>query len=307
MKKFIAMLLLLAVCCGLCACGFGIGKAEEIVLPTAPEQIAKPTQPVRESQNGTDTTAESTEAYESIGETYPWEAAFNEAEYSRMEGIIDNVADIIVWKENGFSSPTVRQLEYRYDGNIVDNYYYPSGTFSHTYQYNADGSYIEAHYLDNGRIEIEGNNSHVFSGTNIYYKQIQPDGSYQESVKDENGNLVYHIQQSANGDYLEIRYYKNGNCSVYVCNEPTAGYYTEQESYEDGSTKRIKQTSPGSTCEEYLDEDGFRTYFYNKTADYEIELTADETGKLVKVVENGVTIEDTAIIAQYAQSFNFKE
>lgn len=302
MKKIISTLLILALCLGLCACG---SEKEEIVLPTKPQQMTVPSLPAGESQS--DAAEESTETADPTGETFPWEAEFREEDYSRHEGIIDNVGDVVVWKENGFSSPTRRQLVYQYDGDMDDNYYYPNGTFSHTYFYGADGTYIENHYLDNGRIEIEGNNSIMYAGTNVYYKHINPDGSYQETKCAENGNPMYSIEQHANGYYSEFRYHDNGNPRKIIIIDPASETHQEEEYYENGSMKCIKSQTPEHTTEEQYDEEGFHTYFYSKNADYEIELTADEAGKLVKVIENGNIIEDAATLAQYAQSYNFRQ
>ena len=91
-----------------------------------------------------------------------------------------------------------------------------------------------------------------------------------------------------------------------VCKDPVTESSTEQEYYENGKMKRIKTQTAEILSEERYDEEGFRTYFYTKNADYEVELTADETGKLIKVIENGEVKEDETTLAQYANSFNFR-
>lgn len=300
MKKVIFMLLILAMCCGLCACS----TEAEIVLPTKPQQMAVPSLPARAPQNDEDAASEGTESAEPTGDTYPWEGEFREEDYDRFEGVIENDADIITWKENGFMSQTRRKLTYWHNGDIEDTYYYPSGNISHSYWYGADGTYWEAHYLDNGYIEIDGNSSMMYTGTNIYFKEIYPDGSYREHHRDNDGTPTFSIELDANGVYTECRYYKNGNYSKIITSDPVSGTYQEEEYYENGNMKYIKNQTPENTVEEQYDEEGYHTYFYSKNADWEIELTADETGKLIRVVENGETIEDPERLAQYAQGYN---
>ena len=46
--------------------------------------------------------------------------------------------------------------------------------------------------------------------------------------------------------------------------------------------------------------------FFSGLADYEIELIADGSGKLVTAIKNGQTIEDPTALAQYVTSYNFR-
>ena len=304
MKKFIAIVLIFAICCGLCACGTGTGNAEEVALPTAPKQIEKPTQPIQESQSGTDTAVETTEAAEPTEETYPWEAEFNEADYKRIEFSFHG-EKTITWREGSIMGRDVRQLRYQSDGSVIDSYYYPSGNTSHSYAWWFDGGFTECHYLDNGYFDKAIGLEHF--GTMVYVKTIYADGSWSEIHIDENENKTHEIQQNADGSYYESYFFPDGTFRKTLSVNPGAGDRMESEYFEDQNLKYYCYTSEEYTQEERYDEEGFRTYHYYKDATYKIELTADETGKLVTVVENGEAIEDTAIIAQYAQNYNFKE
>lgn len=320
MKKITAILLILALCLGLCACG---GK--DIELPTRPVQAAAPNQSAAVPQSSTDAAEESTEAIDPTGETYPWETEFNGEDYISFEMEAPNGDKFVTWREGSIFGTERRNLYEWPDGNIEDSYYYPSGNCSHSYMWYTNGSYQEHHYLDNSYIE----DGVTHMGTVVYFKQVNPDGTWNETHCDENGNVTYSASLSADGIYWESRsfedgtrkdvsddpntgvhseseYYANGNIkrSVY---KDAAGNYTEGEYYENGNLKYMKNQSPEYTSEERCDEEGFRTYFYSKNADYEIELTADESGKLVKVIENGTEVQDPAIIAQYARDYNFKE
>ena len=333
MKKIFVMLLVTAACCCLCACEKDIGaEAEEIVLHTQPQQVALPDLPTRETQDGTGAAEESTEATDSTGETYPWETEFNEDDYNRYEANFDGDGKSIFWTECGMFDQCRRDILYFSNGDIEDSYFYPSGNCSHDFFYGADGSYREAHYLDNGHIGIaEDGSVTTYMGTTIYEKNIAPDGSYSEYEYDHDGNPIYNIRQDTNGFYSECWYYENGNCGKSICNDPAAGTYQEAEYYENGNqkysiyedsqagtyyeyecfengnVKYSKQQSPDYTQEQRCDETGFFTYFYYKDSDHEIELITDEDGKLVKAVENGTVIEDAATLAQYAQGYNFRQ
>lgn len=322
MKKITAILLILALCHGLCACG---GK--DIELPTKPVQAAVPNQSASVPQSNTDAAVESSEAIDPTGETYPWEAEFNGEDYISFEMEAPNGDKFATWREGSIFGTERRNLYEWTDGNIEDSYYYPSGNCSHSYMWYADGTFVEQHFLDDGYIDLE--KKMTVSGTVVYFKQINPDGTWNETHCDENGKVTYSASLDANGAHWEswtledgtIRdvlddpstgvhseseYYANGNIkrSVY---KDAAGNYTEGEYYENGNLKYMKNQSPENTVEERCDGEGFRTYWYSRNENWEIELISDETGKLVKVIENGTEVQDPAIIAQYARDYNFKE
>jgi len=340
MKKIIVILFLFTLCVGLCACsGSGAattdsGSENSVTLPTKPQQIDVPNLPALNGIQGAET-GEEAESTDPTGETYPWEAEFREEDYKQFQGELCDVNEVvtgtfITWAKNSPFEPS-RTLNMHNNGDIEDIYYgYPNSDFpSHDYFYGADGTYGEFHYLDNGHYDEASDVS--YWGTTIYYKIINPDGSFTECECDENGNVIQDVQAEANGYYSESLYYENGNIKKSICNDPVtgeyweqecfengnakkcifakaaAGIYTEQEYYENGSFKYNRDKTPEYSIEERYDEDGYRTYYHSKNANYEIELIADDTGKLVKAIENGVEIEDPAALAQYASSCNFRE
>ena len=302
MKKIFVLLLALALCAGLCGCG---GKAE-IEVPTKPIPSAAPSQSAEVSQSSTDAAAENTEALEPTGETYPWEAEFREEDYVKFEYTAPNGDKGITWREGSIFGTERRNLyEWAESGNIEDCYYYPSGNASHSYTWGSDGSYHEAHYLDDGYIDLENRITH--NGTILYEKNIYPDGAESEYLFDENGCPIYMINTSADGIYSETYFFENGNMRKSIVDDPVMGEYLDQEYYENGNLKYSKYQTPEQTIEERCDEEGFHTYYYTKGPDWEQACIADETGKLVKVVENGVVKDDAATLAQYARDYNFKE
>ena len=115
------------------------------------------------------------------------------------------------------------------------------------------------------------------------------------------------INTSADGIYSETYFFENGNMRKSIVDDPVMGEYLDQEYYENGNLKYSKYQTPEQTIEARCDEEGFHTYYYTKGPDWEQACIADETGKLVKVVENGVVKEDAATLAQYAIDYNFKE
>lgn len=301
MKKIIAYMLALVLCLGLCACGgdsieVPTRPAESIVTPTRPQSAATP------EDTATEAAEETTETTEG---RYPWEVEFREEDYVKFNFTAPNGDKIVTWREGSVMGTERRNLyEYANDGTISDSYYYPSGNLSHEYTWYPDGSYIEVCHLDDGYYDQATGTTYY--GTIVYQKNIYSDGSENEQYFYENGNPTRMIAVSADGYFSDTEYYVNGNVkrSVY---EDTAGNYSEQECYEDGMLKYVKTQSPEYTREEHYDEEGYRTYFYSKDANWECELVADETGALVKVVENGEVKEDAATLAQYAADYNFRQ
>ena len=292
MKKIIAALLLLILCLGLCACGVG-GKTE-VTLPTVPEQISTPTQ--FDAEDVLNDTEESTE---STGETYPWEAEFNEEDYGVFQ-----FPGQISYRIGGLFGREVRNIDTSMGDPILDTYYYPSGNPSHCYTYYADGTFLETHCLDNGYTDENGIS---YSGAMIYQKIINPDGSWNEMHFDEKGTIIGDITMGVNGVYREIFYYENRSTRLIVESNASTNSRNEMAYYESGNLEYTMIQTSRSTQEEHYDEEGYCTYFYSKDAGWEIELISDESGALVKILENGKEITDPAIMAQYAEGYNFKQ
>lgn len=317
MKKIIAYILVLGLCLGLCACG----GEDHVELPTKPEQMAAPSLPAEMPQISADSPEESTEATEPVEETTPWEAEFNEEDYD-----VFHFPGQTSYRLGGLFGFEARNVREESDGTVEDTYYYPSNYPCKIIFQRPDGNTFESWLLDNGYEEGDIR----YSGTMIYQKQITPDGTVYETFFDETGKEtratcantdgsyreIYYengitvreiIDSPSTGEHVECDFYENGAVKKSVVTNSQTGMYSEQEYFENGNMKHFKNQSPEYTSEERYDEEGYRTYFHTKNADYEMECIADETGKLVKVVENGEVKEDAETLAQYAADYNFRQ
>lgn len=322
MKKNIAMLIIFTLCLSLCACGADVQQSDGASVQNKPVNSGK-------TQNAvSDEVVEDTEAVE---ETYPWEAEFREEDYYRLEsGVLPNGDEAVTWLEGEFLDRKVRELyTWGESGDVRDTYFYPNGNISHEYMRYADGTFQESHYLDNEQTESEQQVSQ--QGTRIYLKQVNPDdswyeyhynenevltlsasmeanGTYSESYYFEDGNIKKSVSNNdQTGAYMEYEYYENGSMKRSVYKDSAAGTYTEQECFENGSMKYNKNESAEYAMEDRFDEEGYHTYYCYKNPEYELELIADETGKLVKVIENGEVKEDEETLAQCAQTYKFRQ
>ena len=367
MKKYIALLILLTLSLGLCACG---GGTEDIEPPTIPQQ-SLPNEAIQIA-----TIEQSAESQDSTGETYPWETEFNEEDYIKHELTAPNGDKITTWREGTISGREARRIYEWTDGTIEDSYYYPSGNKSHSYTWGADGSYSEFYFLDNGYYDAD--NRIVYNGTVIYEKTITADGTEIIMNCDENGAISFSSTKEADGTYSEYSYFPNGNPSKNIYDNPNTGEHSECEYHENGSTRKVISDNPNTgehfeceyyengntrrtfysntstgeyseyeyfenckpskgishnpntgeyseyeyfengnfkynkvqsqeyTIEERYDEEGFRTYYYSKDARHEIELIADETGKLIKFTQNGKVYENEDIPGHIAGVYNFR-
>ena len=292
MKKIIVAVFAFVLCIGLCACG-----SSNIEVPTRPQSAATPEDTATEAAE---------EAAESAEGKYPWEVEFREEDYVKFNFTAPNGDKIVTWREGSVMGMERRNLyEWAESGTISDSYYYPSGKMSHEYTWCTDGAYHETHHLDDGHTDPETGT--VWLGTVVYEKNIYADGSEGEQFFDENGNLTRMISLSPDGIFSDSEYYENGNMSKSIVDDPVRGEYQKQEYFENGNMKYLKFQTPEYTVEEKCDEEGYRTYYYSKGADYEQECLSDETGALVKVVENGEVKEDAATLARYAADYNFRQ
>ena len=267
----------------LCLCGCSVNEileTQEMVFPEIPTQMAAANLPTT-PQDGTGLHEEATEASEPTEETYPWDKKFLEADYTVTKEVFGG-GEAFAWMKGYVKG---RQVIYYNTGEVEDTYYYPNGFQSHQYWWGADGSYTEFHYLDNGYIETREDGSQVVHlGTTVYYKQIAADGSWYEIYRNAEGIQVLEIYQYPDGRYEERRYYETGEHSQYVSHDPTAETYRE----------------------EWYDKEGFLTYCCVKSAEYALELTSDENGKLIRAVENGQPVEDPDALAKFAGDYGFR-
>lgn len=299
MEKFAAILLILTLCLGLCACGpaeSSVNKPEAVILPTKPEALEAPTQPVWENYKNSN--PENTEPISPTQEPAPWDVEFNEADYDVFQ-----ISEQISYRTGGLNGREVRNIETRPDGVVLDVYLYPSGNMSHCHEYHPDGTFREVHCLDNGYTD-ENNVSHA--GTCIYQKIIYPDRTWSEIHWNENGAIIRDITMGADSIYAEVNYYEDGKTRLTISSNPTAGIYNEAEYYETGFVKRVVFQSPQLSQEDHYDRVGYQTYRYVNGAGFEIELISDENGKLIKIIENGEVKEDEATLSEYAGAHNFR-
>ena len=227
MKKFLKMVIALLVVAALLGITQFYKESIESIEANTEEKIANLII-VPEKPEAAEGNFAAVALPESTGESYPWEAEFQEENYEvSMESYADG-NKFLTW----FDSDTGvrrRVLSQDKDGNIGDYYYYPTEQPGLTYEYYADGSYTELRRLDAEEGQI--------------------------------GQLIY--QRSVAAD--------------------------------------------GSTSEYHWNKDGCSTYYYYKHGNTEIELIGDETGKLIKYTNDGVIIEDPAILAEYTKNFGFRE
>lgn len=150
-------------------------------------------------------------------------------------------------------------------------------------------------YYNNGQIEDiyyypSGMISHIYvwSEDGSYSEVGFLDNSYIETAED--GSKIMHMGTQVFSKTINA----DGSWEETHCN------------YDGIARLTVRQNADGSAQEERYDEEGFMTYYHSKQVDYEIELLADESGKLVQAIENGQTIEDPAILAQYAADYHFR-
>ena len=279
MKKYIALLILLTLSLGLCACG---GGTEDIELPTRPQQ-SLPNDAIQIA-----TTEQSDESQDLTGETYPWETEFNEEDYVKFEFTAPDGEKITTWREGTILGREARQIYEWTDGTIEDSYYYPSGNKSHSYKWGADGSYSEMYFLDDGYTDLAKHTT--YSGTVIHEKTISADGAEFEMNCDENGVVSFTATKEADGTYSEYSYFPNGNPSKNICDNPNTGEHSEYEYYENGNTRRTfySNTSTGEHSEyEYYENGNARKVISDNsnTGEYS-EYEYYENGNARKVISD---------------------
>ena len=233
--------------------------------------------------------------------------------------------------EEGYDSEG--KLEYMIwndaDGSVYEMYYYPSGNMEKNISKMADGFYYETHYMDNGSFDEKTGIGH--DGTITYQKTVTPDGQVEEITYDveedgtrwdtdewEDGTIVkthygtngYPIEQTMNneqtGDHTETTYYENGSEKTRDSYHAGQKLRVYLEYYEDNSVKySLMEGDNGSKSEEKINEAGYTTYYFenfNNTKD--CEFFANDTGELVKYVENGTVYEGDAIPSSAKELFN---
>ena len=319
MKKVIVLLLAFALCVGLCACG---RSAEAEIENTQTDADAE----------------ESTQPAETGIITA--DAGFREEDYIKSERVSAQGETFTSWHEGSATGRKVREIRKKTNGDIYDSYYYPDGRTSHIYIWLADGTYAENRFQENGvmnylkQLNPDGTEDETFydeNGKVTRNVRIEADGARSESYY-ENGKLSRNVYcNAATGEQIELEFYENGQQKKYtdigsadgsvsvqefyengnlkssVFSDPVAGRGAEQECYENGDPKWNKSWSAEYAMETRYNEEGYYTYFYYKDEETQFECFADETGKLVKVIENGEVKEDASTFARYEEYYNFRK
>ena len=197
MKKFLKMVIALLVVAALLGITQFYKESIESIEANTEEKIANLII-VPEKPEAAEGNFAAVALPESTGETYPWEAEFQEENYEvSMESYADG-NKFLTW----FDSDTGvrrRVLSQDKDGNIGDYYYYPSEQPGLTYEYYADGSYTELRRLDAEEGQI---------GQLIYQRSVAADGSVSEYHWNEDGYSTYY-------------YYKHENAGIELIGDKT--------------------------------------------------------------------------------------
>ena len=335
MKKCVVLLILLTLSLGLCACG---GGTEDIELPTEVTENATTDQSA-ESQNPTgETYPWETEFNEEDYIKHELTAPNGDKITTWREGTISGreARQIYEWTDG-----TIEDSYYYPSGNkshsytwgadgsysefyFLDNGYYDAdnrivhtGTVIYEKTITADGTEIIMNCDENGAISFSSTKE--ADGTYSEYSYF-PNGNPSKNIYDnpntgehseceyyENGNTRRTFySNTSTGEYYENESFENGNPSKSISHNPNTGEHSEFEYFENGNLKYTKAQSREYTIEEHYDEEGFRTYYYYKDAKYEIELIADETGKLIKFTQNGKVYENEDIPGHIAGDYNFR-
>ena len=205
------------------------------------------------------------------------------------------------------------------DGTYSEYSYFPNGNPSKNIYDNPNtGEHSECEYYENGSTrKVISDNPNTGEHSECEYYE---NGSARKGISDnpntgehseceyyENGNTRRTFySNTSTGEYYENESFENGNPSKSISHNPNTGEHSEFEYFENGNLKYTKAQSREYTIEEHYDEEGFRTYYYYKDAKYEIELIADETGKLIKFTQNGKVYENEDIPGHIAGDYNFR-
>lgn len=215
------------------------------------------------------------------------------------------------------------------DGSVHEQYYYPSGNLEKLISNFSDGAYSETHFLDNASYDEA--TGLYYDGTITYEKSITADGQVEEITYDieedgsrwdteewddgtivkthygPHGALLERIEDNeTTGNHTEITYYENGNEKTRDSYHAESKQRVYLEYYEDNSVKySLIEGDNGSKNEEKINEAGYTTYYFenfNNTKDS--EFFANDTGELIKYVEDGTVYEGDAIPGTARDMFN---
>ena len=219
-----------------------------------------------------------------------------------------------------------------------DSYYAQHGMRTHL-EYYEDGSvaYSLIEY-DNGhkneeRINAAGYTVYYFdSGLNMEFfandagelvKYVESGTVYEDDAIPDNAKDTFNqirkvpaedvtTTQGADGSSSTTTAYADGSSTTHTVGaDGSFSYYTVsadgseslEEYYPNGKLKHMMSKTADSFQEVYYDEDGYYTYFCHKFPGQELVITTDETGRVNKVLLNGVEQTD---IERYVKDLFFR-
>ena len=299
MKRLLALVLVLCLAVGLCACGGS----------EAPQ-----------SQESAGTQGNSEELYEKSG-TLEDGTVFTTYRRGGPEGtpakLVYDTPDGTHCEETyGLEGNLEHSITVYADGTTYEVSFYPSGSMEKSIAILPDGSYEEIHFLDNGYVDENG---WITSGTVSYEKHVSADGTVTERAEDmeleEDGTwwitdqwddgTVFRVHCNPDGTTMEqyqdneetgmhsvTMYYENGNEKFKETRYDNSEKYILREFYENGVLKyQYYRNEDGTDQEEKVTEEGITTYFRSQYIGGEMEFFADDQGNLLKYTDNGKVYE----------------
>ena len=271
MKRIGLFLIVLCIFTVFAACG---GEPEQTEPPAVPQTVPE-------------------ETVASLAVESPEAEGFQESDYNVIESTAADGTRMVEYYTRDAAPRLIRWYCEYTNGDISDDYYYPDGSKWYSYWCKADGSSAGVYYDETGS-EIKS--VHDYS-----------DGEHGERLYYENGNQKsYLAQNSVTGARKEIHCYESGNLKTVISDDPSTGIRSETVYFESGNIRHNKEQGTDYAFEEQFDEEGFLTYYYSKRVGTVVECFTDETGALVKYIENGEIIEDPEALANIARGYKFR-
>ncbi len=170
-----------------------------------------------------------------------------------------------------------------------------------------DGSYWETHESEDGTVHesLIGKDGMVKASKSTNLAQ----GYTTELEYSETGAVTkFTSVDSIHGITTEAEYYPSGNIRVSTDSYENSEEYYHNEYYENGNNKYSYSVSPNGIIQESKhNEDGYYTYLYRKTENFEEEFFADEYGKLIKYIDDGKVYEEDDIPSWIVSDFELMQ
>ena len=162
-----------------------------------------------------------------------------------------------------------------------------------------------------GNLEKHVDKGKVYEGDAITSKIRQdwdniknkPDQGEKETEEDADG--TYWVTTTYRSGKIVKEHFSREDKLLSTETTDTRGIVEYVECYDNGNIRYLKQTVEENTCEYTYDEEGYEIHYREVNPEMEVELIADETGKLVTVLVNGV--ERTGVDFKiYSSGHNFR-